>query len=130
GSGEQRWSFALNTDVVAAYLAALERAKPGEEYVLGGDNRSLNDFFHLLGHLSGVHHPIRHLPVWAGKAMGAVEVARARVFGHQPQITSGAVEILRHDWVYSSTKAIRELGYSVTPLEEGVAKTLSVVRHP
>ena len=41
GSGEQRWSFAFNANVVNAHLAALEKGKPGEEYVLGGDNRSL-----------------------------------------------------------------------------------------
>jgi NAD+-dependent farnesol dehydrogenase len=125
GSGEQRWSFALNTDVVAAHLTALDRAKPGEECVLGGDNRSLNDFFHLLAQLSGVHRPVRHLPVWAGKAMGAVEVARARLFGHRPWLTPGVAEIFKHDWVYSSAKAVRELGYNVTPLEEGLAKTLA-----
>jgi len=125
GSGEQRWSFALNTDVVAAHLAALERAKPGEEYVLGGDNRALNEFFRLLAQLSNVDHRVRHLPAWVGKAMGAVEVARARLFNHRPRLTPGVAEIFKHDWVYSSAKAIRELGYRVTPLEEGLAKTLA-----
>jgi NAD+-dependent farnesol dehydrogenase len=124
GSGEQRWSFALNIDVVAAHLAALERAKPGEEYVLGGDNRTLNEFFRLLAQISKVDHRVRHLPMWAGKAMGALEVARARLFGHQPRVTPGVVEIFKHDWVYSSAKAIGELGYHVTPLEEGLARTL------
>ncbi len=128
GSGEQRWSFAFNADVVAAHLAALEAGKPGEEYVLGGDNRSLNEFFRLLARVSGVHHPVRHLPFWAGKVMGVVEVARARLFGHQPQITPGVAEIFRHDWVYSSSKSVRELAYRVTPLEEGLTKTLSVAR--
>jgi nucleoside-diphosphate-sugar epimerase len=128
GSGEQRWSFAFNTDVVAAHLTALERGKPGEEYVLGGDNRSLNEFFRLLAQLSNIHRVVRHLPLWAGKAMGAVEVARARLFGHRPQVTPGVAEIFKHDWVYSSAKAIRELDYRVTRLEEGLAKTLSVVR--
>jgi NAD+-dependent farnesol dehydrogenase len=125
GSGEQRWSFALNTDVVAGHLAALERAKPGEEYVLGGDNRTLNEFFQLLAQFSNIDHPVRHLPVWAGKAMGAVEVARARLFGREPRVTPGVAEIFKHHWVYSSAKAIRELGYRVTPLEEGLAKTLA-----
>jgi NAD+-dependent farnesol dehydrogenase len=125
GSGEQRWSFALNTDVVAAHLAALGRAKPGEQYVLGGDNRTLNEFFRLLARLSSVDHPVRHLPVWAGKAMGAVEVTCARLVGHRPRVTPGVAEIFKHDWVYSSAKAIRELGYRVTPLEEGLAKTLA-----
>ena len=125
GSGDQRWSFCLNGDVVAAHLAALERAKPGEEYVLGGDNRSLNDFFRVLGELSGVRRPVRHLPFAVGKLVGRLELARARLFGRPPQLTPGVVEIFQHDWVYSSAKAERELGYHVIPIEEGLKKTLA-----
>jgi farnesol dehydrogenase len=128
GDGNQRWSFAYNADVVAAHLEAVEKGKPGEEYVLAGDNRSLNEFFKLLSDLSGVQLPVRHLPFLAGKMVGALEVARARCFGHAPQLTRGVVEIFKHDWVYSSAKAVRELGYRVTPLEEGLGKTLSVAR--
>jgi len=124
GSGEQCWSFAFNADVVAAHLAALEGGRLGEEYVLGGDNRSLNEFFQLLGELSGVQRRVRHLPFLAGKMVGALDLARAELFGRPPQLTPGVVEIFRHDWVYSSAKAAKELGYRVTPLEEGVRKTL------
>lgn len=129
GSGEQRWSFAFNADVVAAHLAAIEKGKPGEGYVLGGDNRSLNDFFRVLENLTGVHHPVRHLPFVAGKMVGALEVARAKLFGHQPQLTPGVVEVFKHDWVYSSAKAIDEFGYRVTPLEEGLRKTIESLSH-
>jgi len=127
GDGNQRWSFAYNADVVDAHLAALEKGRPGEEYVLAGDNCSLNDFFQLLAEVSAVRRPLRHLPFWAGKLAGAVEVARANLFGHRPQLTPGVVEIFKHDWVYSSTKATTELSYRVTPLEEGLAKTLAAL---
>ena len=124
GSGDQRWSFSFNADVAAAHLAALERGSPGQEYVLGGDNRSLNEFFRLLGELSGVRRPVRHLPFAAGKIVGALELACAELFGRAPQLTPGVVEVFNHDWVYSSAKAARELGYRVSPLAEGLRKTL------
>lgn len=124
GDGEQRWSFAFNDDVVAGHLAALEKGKPGEEYVLAGDNHSLNGFFHLLAELTGVHHRVRHVPFALGKMAGAMELARARLTGRPPQLTPGVVEIFKHHWVYSSAKAARDLGYQVTPLEEGLRKTL------
>ncbi len=127
GSGEQRWSFAFNANVVAAHLTALEKGKPGEAYVLGGDNRSLNEFFGLLAAQSGVRRSVRHLPFVAGKLAGAVEVLRARVFGHQPQLTPGVVEVFKHDWVYSSAKAVRELAYRLTPLEAGLKETLKTM---
>jgi len=129
GTGEQRWSFSFNADVVTAHLAALERGRLGEEYVLGGDNRSLNDFFRLLEDISGVRHPVRHLPFAAGKMVGALGLLRARLFGRPPQLTPGVVEIFKHDWVYSSAKAVRELGYHVTPLEEGLKKTIDSLAH-
>ncbi len=126
GSGQQRWSFSFNHEVASAHLAALEKARIGEEYFLAGDNRSLNDLFRILADLTGVKDSVRHLPFALGKAVGALEVARARLFGHQPQLTPGVVKIFRHDWTYSSSKAARELGYRVIPLEEGLRKTLEV----
>jgi len=47
--------------------------------------------------------------------------------GRTPQLTPGVVEIFKHDWVYSSDKAVREVRYRVTPLEEGVTKTLEAL---
>ncbi len=128
GSGEQRWSFSFNEDVAAAHLAALEKGCPGQEYLLAGDNRPLNDLFRVLAELSGIQRPVRHLPLALGKLVGAIELARAELFGRPPQLTPGVIQIFKHDWVYSSAKAARELGYRVTPLEEGLRKTLEA-RH-
>ncbi len=124
GSGEQRWSFAYNADVVQAHLGALEKGRVSEEYFLAGDNRSLNDLFSIIRRLAGVTFPVRHLSFGMGKAYGALEVARARLSNHRPQLTPGVVEIFKHDWVYSSDKASRELGYRMTSLEEGIRRTL------
>ncbi len=124
GSGDQRWSFTFVVDVVKGHLAALEKGKVGEEYLLAGDNRSLNDFFRVLANLAHLHGSVRHLSFHFGKLVGAMELARARMFGHSPQLTPGVVEIFKHDWVYSSAKAMRELDYYVAPLEEGLLKTL------
>jgi NAD+-dependent farnesol dehydrogenase len=124
GSGKQRWSFAFNREVVLAHLAALEIGKVGEAYVLGGDNRSLDDFFKVLAAVTGAHREVRHLPIIAGKIVGGVEVMRARWSGGQPKLTPGVVEVFKHDWVYSSAKAVRELGYHVITLEKGLSETL------
>ncbi len=114
--------------MVNAHLAALEKGTPGEEYVLGGDNRSLNDFFRVLADFTHVRRPVRHMAFSLGKCAGAVELARARAFGHSPRLTPGVVEIFKHDWVYSSAKAIRDLDYWVAPLEEGLRITLKLGR--
>ena len=43
------------------------------------------------------------------------------LFGGTPLMTRGAVEIFRHDWSLDSGEAIRDLGYTMTPLDDGVA---------
>jgi nucleoside-diphosphate-sugar epimerase len=126
GTGEQCWSFSFNEDVARAHLAALEKGRLGKEYVLAGDNRSLNEFFRILSEVSGVYFPIRHLPFFVGKIAGAVHLARAELFGRSPQITPGIVKIFKQHWAYSSEKAQSELGYRVTRLEDGLRKTLAV----
>jgi len=124
GSGHQRWSFTFIVEVVKAHLAALEKGRPGEEYLLGGDNRSLNDFFRVLASCTRIRRPIRHIPFRVGKAIGHLELARARLYGHVPELTPGIVEIFKHSWVYSSAKAVRDLDYFIAPLEEGLMKTI------
>jgi nucleoside-diphosphate-sugar epimerase len=126
GSGEQRWSFAYIEDIVQAHLAALERGKLGDEYILGGDNRSLNDLFRILREQSGVKTPVRHSTFVLAKLAGAVQLARAKLTGRPPQLTPGLVEFFKREWVYSSSKAVKELGYHITPLEEGLRRTLSL----
>ncbi|HEV2178028.1 MAG TPA: NAD-dependent epimerase/dehydratase family protein [Candidatus Sulfopaludibacter sp.] len=125
GSGRQRWSFAYNRDVAAAHVAALTAGRLGQEYILGGDNRSLNDFYRALAQVSGLRHRVRHVPFGVGKILGGMDVALALVAPHQPVLTPGAIEIFKHDWVYSSGKAVRELNYHVTPLDEGLRATLA-----
>jgi nucleoside-diphosphate-sugar epimerase len=130
GSGDQRWSFSFNSDVAEAHWAALERGSVGEEYILGGDNRSLNDLFRLVAEFSGLRQPVRHLPFALGKAVGSLELLRARISGHQPQLTPGVVEIFKNDWVYSSAKATQELGYRPRPLEDGLRTVLEHLKDP
>jgi len=52
------------------------------------------------------------------------EKRKAEWFGVYPRITPGWVEMFLVDWAYSSAKAERELGYRITPLREGVRRTL------
>ena len=43
-------------------------------------------------------------------------------------MTRGAVEIFRHDWSLDSSEAVRELGYTMTPLDDGIARTVASIR--
>src|SRR5436309_2687258 len=72
----------------------------------------------------GLRHPGGFSNEYEESKARALEWVRAERFGRAPQLTPGVVEVFNHDWVYSSAKAARELGYRVSPLAEGLRKTL------
>jgi farnesol dehydrogenase len=124
---EQCWSYAYVDDVAAGHCAALERGRVGGRYALGGENAPQRRVFEIVQQLTGRRPPPR-IPFPVADLLGAAEELRVTLFGGTPLLTRGAVEIFRHDWSLDSNEAVSELGYSVTPLDEGVARTLRSIR--
>jgi len=124
---ENRWSYAYVDDVAAGHCAALERGRVGGRYALGGENAPQRRVFEIVQRLTGRRPPPR-IPFPIADLLGATEELRVTLFGGTPLLTRGAVDIFRHDWSLDSAEAIRELGYTITPLEDGVARTLLSIR--
>jgi len=61
-------------------------------------------------------------------AAGKLMRWRAALTGIEPIITDEVIEIYRHDWAYSSDRAVADLGYRITPLEEGLRRTVAWLR--
>jgi nucleoside-diphosphate-sugar epimerase len=116
-------NYALVDDLVRGHILAMEKGRVGERYIIGGENASLKRFFELVDEVSGKKHFQINLPPKAGLAYGGIQKFAANTFGIYPQITTGWVETFLQDWAYSCAKAERELGYSFTPLKEGIRKT-------
>ena len=114
------WSYAWMDDVARGHVAALERGQPGGRYRLGGENHPQMRLFELVRELTGRALP-RRLPAWLAVGVGAIETFRAGLTGRPPLLTAGTVKILTQDWTMDSSVAVDELGYSVTPLEDGIA---------
>ncbi|HEY3176267.1 MAG TPA: NAD-dependent epimerase/dehydratase family protein [Candidatus Polarisedimenticolia bacterium] len=128
GSGRQVICYAYIDDVVEGHLLALERGAPGRSYILGGPNADYFELYGLLARLSGAPAPTRHLPFWLMGLAGKLLRWRADYFGIEPPITDEVIEIYRHDWAYASERAVSELGYRITPLEEGLRRTIEWLR--
>jgi NAD+-dependent farnesol dehydrogenase len=118
------WSYAWVEDVARGHVAALERGRPGGRYRLGGENCRQMRVFELVRHLTGRPLP-RRLPTWLAAGVGAIEEFRAGVTGRPPLLTAGTVKILTRDWTMDSSLAVDELGYSILPLEEGIARLVA-----
>lgn len=128
GSPDRRWCHVFVDDVARGVGLALERARPGARYVLGGENTRLSDFYQLVEELSGVPVPRRRLPDGLAKTIGAAQKGWARLRGTTPALTPDLVDVYRHDWAYSSARAEAELGYTHRPLRDGLAATLAWLR--
>jgi nucleoside-diphosphate-sugar epimerase len=124
GNGSKLWNYVFVTDAVKGHLLAMEKGEVGEKYILGGENVSMENFFKLLEALSGVKAPQCHIPFWIAKMSARWDELLAHISGKTPKHTASTIEIYKHDWAFSSEKAERELGYTHTPLKEGLERTL------
>ena len=118
------WSYAYIDDVAAGHVAAVERGQAGGRYFLGGENAPQMRAFEVVREITGRPLP-RRLPRWLASSVALVDELRATWLGATPQLTTGTLEILFHDWPLDSTRAEQELGYRVTPLREGIANIVS-----
>ena len=123
---EHPWSYAYVDDVAAGHSAALERGRIGGRYALGGENASQLRVFEIVKEVTGRRVPSR-IPFPVATLLGAAEELRVFLFGGTPLITRGAVEIFRHDWSLDSADAIGELGYTITPLDTGIRRTIASI---
>jgi dihydroflavonol-4-reductase len=111
-------------DVAAGHLLADERGTPGERYILGNRNYTLDRLFADLGRLSGVEPPAVKLPLGPALALArAAEAAPGR-----PSITTAEVRAGAMWWTYRNTKAKRELGFRPSPHEEVLEATIAWYR--
>jgi nucleoside-diphosphate-sugar epimerase len=123
---DRPWSFAFVEDVAAAHVAALERATPGREFVVGGINASQMAVFEFVRQLTGKAVP-RRLPFAVAELAARVEEVRSRLTGRPPLLTRGVVEIFRHDWSLDSRVSQEALAHRITPLDQGLRATLAAM---
>jgi farnesol dehydrogenase len=124
GPGDRRWSYAFVEDVAEGHALALEKGKPGDRFVLGGENATLERLFELLEELAGARPPRLRIPYGVASAVGRAQWLWAELTGHPPQLTHGEVFVFREEWACDSSRAMRELGYEWRPLAEGLRATL------
>jgi len=128
GDGERSGNYAYVEDVVNGHLLAMEKGRSGERYILGGEELSYNLLFEHVREASGVRFRLFHLPLQLLFVAAGVMMLVSKLSGKPPLIVPSWVRKLTHNWVVSSEKAIRELGYSPIPAREGIEKTVHWVR--
>jgi nucleoside-diphosphate-sugar epimerase len=116
-----RLCLACEEDLVRGHLLALERGRPGSDYILGGPNLSLREFCETAARLAG-RKPARTDGRYLSALLAtAASSALARLAGRSPSRPPELLRLLHLDWAYSSRRAEQELGYTVTAVEDALS---------
>ena len=110
-------------DIVRGHLAAALKGRTGERYILGGENLTHKQAFQLTAVTIGGIVPRVRMPLIILRFIARFFDAAGMLLKQEPMVTSELFSGAgKYNW-YSSAKAERELGYSITPFREAVAKT-------
>jgi dihydroflavonol-4-reductase len=115
-------------DVAEGHLAAFERGRVGERYVLGGQNASLAEILRTVAEAVGRRPPSIRIPRQALIPFAHVSEAIARRTGREPMLTLDGLRMAKNKMFFSSAKAERELGYRARPYREGIADAIAWFR--
>jgi dihydroflavonol-4-reductase len=102
-------------DVAAGHLLAFERGRPGERYILGGEDMTLQTILAEIARLVGRTPPRIRLPYAAVLPVAYVAEGFARITGRSGRVTLEGVRMSRKRMFFSSGKAVSELGYRWRP---------------
>ena len=116
-------------DVAQAMVAAAERGRTGERYLLTGENLSWKVLLQRIASVAGVSPPSHPLPQWAVAIASHVGLLTQGLGGLRAMPDPGIVPIMYHAGVtYTSEKARKQLGFAPARLEEPVSEALRWMR--
>lgn len=111
------------------HVAAMEKGKTGERYILGGENLTLKQILDQLGAIAQLPSPRVKLPYFVAYAAGLVDQNfSGRLLGREPRATVETVRMGRKKMWASSGKAERELGWKIIPAEDALRRSVEWFR--
>jgi dihydroflavonol-4-reductase len=111
-------------DIARGHLLAAERGRPGERYILGCQNLTLQQIFGRLAALSGKTAPTRRIPYALAYLTGLVNTAWANLSGREPIAALEAVKMARTKMFVSHAKASDNLGYAPGPVDAALERAI------
>lgn len=116
-------SFAHRDDITNGIIAALDKGRAGETYILGGDKVRNSDFIRKLAETVD-RKPPPNLPTFILKAMAPIAPVVGPAMGLPPNLRDVIAADGMTFWG-SHEKATRELGYKPRSLDEGLEDVLA-----
>src|SRR5437879_7556329 len=112
-------------ELASGHIAALEKGRSGERYILGGENLTLKQILDKLAKITGLPSPTIKLPYVFAFAAGVVDEAiTGRILRREPRATVDTVRMGKKKMFASSGKAERELGWKIVPVDEALTRAV------
>jgi len=112
-------------DVATGHLAAAEKGRIGERYILGGENMALAEILAEVARAVGRRPPRLRIPHGALLPVAFGAELAARISGREPFVTLDGVRMARKKMYFSSQRASQELGYAPRPAREAIADAVA-----
>ena len=112
-------------DVASAMIAAVEKGRNGEKYIVAGRMVKFGELFSTLERVSGVKAPTRVMPNWAVLILARLDTFISGLQKKTPTLPYDGITLLLAQHLLSSAKAERELGVHFRPIEETLHDTLA-----
>lgn len=123
-------SFVDVDDVAKAHISAIKKGRTGERYILcNNEYYSLAEVFKMLEEISGVRAP--RIRIAYPLLLGLVyfeELLSYYLLKKKPIMPSEGVKFCRMSITLDNSKAVRELGFTTTPIRETLAKAVNWYR--
>ena len=117
------------SDCAKGHLLALEKALPGERYILGGENLTLKQILDKLAAITGLPSPSIRLPYAVAYATGVVDtLVTGKIRQREQRVTLDAVRMGRKKMFVSSGKAQHDLGWNPGPIDGALRRAVDWFR--
>jgi len=112
-------------DCAEGHLLAMERAVPGERYILGGENLTLKQILDKLAVITGLPSPKVRLPYAVAYATGVVDtLVTGTIRRREPRVTLDSVRMGRKKMFVTSAKAESDLGWNPRPVDDALRRAV------
>ncbi len=115
-------------DIAEGHLLAAEKGVPGERYILGCQNLTLQQILHRLAELSGKPAPTAQIPYGVAYIAGFVNTAWANLTGREPGAPLEGVKMARTKMFVTHAKASMDLGFVPGPVDDALGRAIGWFR--
>ncbi|MCB1138939.1 MAG: NAD-dependent epimerase/dehydratase family protein [Leptospiraceae bacterium] len=118
----------FSEDCARGHILAAEKAASGARFILSDRYFSLKDLAEAVKTLRPELKVPGIMPVWFARLFSAAGEVKARLTKRSPMLPAGQLYFLLWQAIPLAERANTQLGWQVTPTEEGLEKTIAFLR--